>query len=408
MDSTAIVIIVIVLVVLIAGIAIFLSRRTTSGGSAPAAPPPPQRRDQTPTGTYPTAPGSATPPGTVDRAGKRLFEDEPTQIPSPPPAAGTPAPPAPPPQSAPSPVSPAPVAAPQPAQPSAPPEPAPAIPTEDVRFTVFHPKEVAVERWYTLLTYAHIEAALAQVQADAARFKEDMGGNPRQAQSSAPAQLARGTEITVLPQMDGVEFNPERITFKWVEDLHRAEFRMRAAKPLAGLAGNGTVSILVGPVIVATIKIGMLFDDEDSTLPLKDVAPAQATASIYQAEKIFISYSHKDTPVATACRAVYKALGYDVLIDVDKLRSGENWTEALMRLIDNADIFQLFWSQNSAQSNFCRKEWQYALEQEKLKGNAFIRPVYWEQPLVPPPDELEPLHFAYVALPKSSVDDNVH
>ena len=101
-----------------------------------------------------------------------------------------------------------------------------------------------------------------------------MGDTPRQAQSGSPAQLARGTEITVLPQMDGVEFNPERISFKWVEDMHRAEFRMKAAQPLAGLAGNGTVSILVGPVIVATVKMGMLFDDADTTPPLKAPAPA--------------------------------------------------------------------------------------------------------------------------------------
>jgi hypothetical protein len=97
-----------------------------------------------------------------------------------------------------------------------------------------------------------------------------------------------------------------------------------------------------------------------------------------------------------------------VLIDVDSLRSGEDWTDALMRLIDRADIFQLFWSQNSAQSQFCRQEWQYALQQEKLKGDTFIRPVYWEQPLIPPPEELEPLHFAYVPLPKSEADPNVH
>lgn len=446
MDSTAIVIIVIVLIVLIAGIGVLLfSRRARDEDGSRLGryteAPPPKRAEPPDNGTYrrPAVPPQPAPPEpSRNRTGTGLFEDQtpldgspppprPQQAPAPareaaPPPKDTqrslpPAPPVSSPQPAPIPIGrpapkpePGPLAspAPEPAKPAAKPEEAPAIPTEAVRFTVFHPKEVAVERWYTLLTYTHIETVLAQVQADAARFKEEMGGTPRQAQSGAPAQLARGTEITIVPQIDGVEFNPERITFKWVENMHRSEFRLRAAKPLAGLAGSGTVSILVGPVIVATIKIGMLFDEDDKTIPLKDVAPAQATAEIYKADKIFISYSHKDTPVANACRAVYKALGYDVLIDIDSLRSGENWTDALMKLIDRADIFQLFWSQNSAQSVFCRQEWQYALQQEKLKGDDFIRPVFWEQPLVTPPEELESLHFAYVPLPKADTDPNVH
>jgi hypothetical protein len=44
-----------------------------------------------------------------------------------------------------------------------------------------------------------------------------------------------------------------------------------------------------------------------------------------------------------------------------------------------------------------RKEWSYALEHSK--GPGFIRPVYWQQPLVPPPPELNDLHFTYIELP---------
>jgi hypothetical protein len=273
--------------------------------------------------------------------------------------------------------------------------PAPAI--EDVRFTVFHPKEVAVETWYTLLVYAHIESVLSKVQADAQRFKQEMGSTQREARSTAPAKLARGTVISILPEVAGVEFNPPRISFKWVEDMQRAEFRLRAGKDLAGSAANGTVTIFVGPLIVATIKVAMLFD-EASAVPVTLAADTQATASVYKQEEIFVSYSHADTPVVIACRDAYMALGYDVLIDIDKLRSGEHWSQALMELIDRADIFQLFWSQNSSKSEYVHQEWEYALKKSATKGEGFIRPVYWEKPLIPPPPELEPLHFAYVPL----------
>jgi hypothetical protein len=297
-----------------------------------------------------------------------------------------------------------------PAVPASEPEPDEVNPvaTEDVRFTAFHPKEAVVNTWYTMLVYTHIESALSRVQADAVKYKDEMGGVPRESRSGATAQLARGTEITILPEMENVEFNPERITFKWVEDMHRAEFRMKAKSELAGLAGNGAVSIFIGPLIIATIRFGMLFEEHKPVsaapeIPLKltTTAPQTSeTANIYKAEQIFASYSHKDSPVVLACRDAYKALGYDVLIDIDTLRSGEKWNNALMRMIDRADIFQLFWSPNSAQSEYCRQEWEYALRKAK-QTEGFIRPVYWEKPLVSPPNELAELHFAYVPLPKS-------
>src|SRR5258708_11538851 len=194
--------------------------------------------------------------------------------------------------------TPAPEAKPAPAQGGGPlpvsPDKTTAPTTEDVRFTVFHPREVAVEMWYTLLVYSHIDSALNKVQADAQRFKQEMGNTQREARSTAPAKLARGTEITILPEVAGVEFNPPRIAFKWVEDMQRAEFRMRAGKDLAGSAANGMVTIFVGPLIVATIKVAMLFD-EASAVPVSPATDTQATASVYKQEEIFVSYSHADT-----------------------------------------------------------------------------------------------------------------
>ncbi|MCS6869952.1 MAG: toll/interleukin-1 receptor domain-containing protein, partial [Anaerolineae bacterium] len=72
-------------------------------------------------------------------------------------------------------------------------------------------------------------------------------------------------------------------------------------------------------------------------------------------------------------------------------------------LIERATIFQLFWSENSAKSEFCREEWRYALQTPRgreTNGVGFIRPVYWRKPMPTPPEELKHLHFAYVRLPR--------
>ena len=43
------------------------------------------------------------------------------------------------------------------------------------------------------------------------------------------------------------------------------------------------------------------------------------------------------------------------------LRAGEQWQPRLLELIEDADVFQLFWSGNSMDSRHCRIEWEHAL-----------------------------------------------
>ena len=274
-------------------------------------------------------------------------------------------------------------------------------PVESLRFTAFYPKEVAVETWNTLLVYTHIAAALSQVQADAARFKQEIGERQREAFGVASRPMKRGTELTIVPQGQGVVFNPARMTFAWLEDWHQAAFRFQAKRELAGLAMNAEITVYAGPLILAVLRMPLLCEGRLAGEALR-TPDAQATALAYQ--HIFTSYSHRDTEVVLACRNAYQSLGLDVLIDVDSLRAGEDFNRALMQMIETSDIFQLFWSRRSAESPYVRKEWEYALAHSK--GEGFIRPVYWELPQIPPPEPLGKYHFKYIELPKlaSSVD----
>ena len=70
--------------------------------------------------------------------------------------------------------------------------------------------------------------------------------------------------------------------------------------------------------------------------------------------------------------------------------SCEEWGP--LELIEQADVFQLFWSEHSARSENVKREWLHALE---LQRPNFVRPVYWTSNLQPdPPEELGELHFA--------------
>ena len=91
----------------------------------------------------------------------------------------------------------------------------------------------------------------------------------------------------------------------------------------------------------------------------------------------------------------YTVLGMQSLRDVHVLRSGEKWHPALLKHIEQADIFQLYWSDNAKHSTYVEQEWRHALKQARP---SFIRPLYWEHPMPDPPLELDEIHFAYFPL----------
>lgn len=262
-----------------------------------------------------------------------------------------------------------------------------AIP-EGTSFTAIYPKECKIETWHTLLVYAHLLSVVQDVRQDAQRFK-DQFPTRKETNSSSFTKIIRGTELTIVPSCDGLVFNPERVVLKWLEDYHRADFRFRADKSLANDAARGQIAIYAGPIIVGTLRLAMLLNEADSQVPVEN----EEHSSMYHKEDIFVSYSHKDSNVVLACQKAYKALGFNVFIDIDTLRAGQVWNEELMKMIDNATIFQLFWSQNSSKSQYCQQEWQHALKWNK---EGFIRPVYWEFPMPEPPEELSRYHFDYI------------
>lgn len=261
-----------------------------------------------------------------------------------------------------------------------------------ISFTAYHPKEGNVETWHTLLVYTHIASMLKKVQSDAKKFDHQIE-SPKQTTSKSSTPIARGTELTIVPSCEGVTFNPERVSLKWMEDFHRVDFRFKADKFLSGDAAKGSIDIYVGPLIIGTLKFAMLFNEKDSRPDLEH----EESAIMYGKDDVFISYSRKDSAIARTFKTVLESTGLDVFLDVDDIRSGQLWEDELKRRIERAQIFQIFWSSNYSQSENCKQEWEYALKQNKDEG--YIRPVFWEKPLSPkPPEELNKFNFKYVEL----------
>jgi hypothetical protein len=296
-----------------------------------------------------------------------------------------------------------------------------AVVDENVQFTVYRPSAVQAEVWYPLLAFAH----LAERRPDAPPGQPDPIEQVREmavqvlgeeAAYGAPRVDARGGvpregQLTFVPFVEGMDFNPRSQTFEWQEDVHQQNFRLRARADTAGSVLRGQLTVYLGAFILADIDLTFWVDlaapppptptvrrtllDTSSaspTPPQPELTPA--TAVPYQS--VFPSYSHKDLAIVRQAELYGKALGHVYLRDRLALRTGEEWEVRLLELIDKADIFQLFWSSNSMRSEYVRREWEHA---QALGRPGFVRPTYWEVPMPQstnpplPPDDLAKLHF---------------
>lgn len=107
----------------------------------------------------------------------------------------------------------------------------------------------------------------------------------------------------------------------------------------------------------------------------------------------FVSYASQDrSRVAAIIQGMKKARpDMDIFFDIESLRSGQKWEEALKSEISNRDILFLCWSKFARDSKWVDMEWRYALES---KGEDCIEPIPIDSPEVcPPPVELQKKHF---------------
>jgi len=279
---------------------------------------------------------------------------------------------------------------------------------DDVQFTVYRPKTVRPRKWMPLLVFMHLADRrpdapanepdpIEQVRQQAQTLLGAAAADYRDISADARQGIPKESEITLVPDVPGVSFNPHSRIFRWEKDVHREEFDLRADPSLDGKIARGSISAYLGVILIARIDLAITVNSSHS-----DAGDAQTDDAIHATpyRKIFASYSRRDAEVVRQFEHFIETTGDRFLQDVRHLRAGEKWDDGLLRLIDQADVFQLFWSSNSMGSPHVRREWEYALS---LGRPAFIRPTFWEDPFPEspadslPPESLRRLHFHRLA-----------
>jgi hypothetical protein len=281
---------------------------------------------------------------------------------------------------------------------------------DDVQFTVYRPARLQPEVWQSMLLYAHksdpiidptrgpIDPVKEVEERAAAHFQgEDVRANT----VDARRPLAGGASLRIEPDLPGVRCDPTVAEIVWNRPVHEAHFRVFAPAGLAGTVVRGWIRVWCGLLLIGEVRVAI----EVSVAGARRSPSALISQPVARYRKIFPSYSHADKAIVEQFEVAARALGDQYLQDVIVLRSGEDWNARLLSLIEDADIFQLFWSSNSMRSPHCRREWEKALA---LRRSMFVRPIYWEEPLPAAPAALRTLHFTKIPtaldlVPASSV-----
>ena len=245
---------------------------------------------------------------------------------------------------------------------------------DDVQFTVYRPSAVTPDVWHPFVAFAYrtepivlpdgrTVRPLEQVEQRAAQLLSDLPSAYESVRTDSDAGLPRGTDLLFEPWIESGAFNPPTQSLRWEEAVHEVHFRLRVPASADGSRLRGGIRVFAGAVVIGDLTFRLPVSSEQTA-----VAAATDRDTTRRFRRIFASYSHRDVAVVEAVEQYVSATGDRYLIDSESLRSGEVWDERLCRLIDEADIFQLFWSTNAMNSPFVRREWELLAGQLGRRG----------------------------------------
>jgi hypothetical protein len=259
---------------------------------------------------------------------------------------------------------------------------------ERPKITAAYPEAMAPWSWATLEVFLYLRDYRELVGSEIRRLQDREDLDYSAMSSELPRSLPAGCPIRVCLQSSALRCNPSETTIHWHEPYNRLPFRISPLDQAKdGYSASLDIDLFADDLPVASMRPAIAVNSQ------LHGEQAKATADAAWYEDIFASYAREDLKLVRHLKERYEALGLYLFVHLDDLRSGDLWRAALFRRIDESDLFQLFWSEHARRSKYVAAEWQHALRAQDVKGGRFIRPVYWEDPMPPIPEELAQINF---------------
>ncbi len=205
--------------------------------------------------------------------------------------------------------------------------------------------------------------------------------------------VARGTELMFGLRVPGARVDEPHQSLLWRGMPESVQFGVTIPSdhPAASLIGTVTVSHGTVPIGHVKFVIKAVTGPAASGEP---PAPAEQRWTRYR--QAFISYANQDRAEVLKRVQMLDRVNIHFFQDVFSLEPGERWAKALYKNIDRSDVFFLFWSSAAKNSEWVLKEVRYAMERhagDELAPPEIVPVMIEGPPPVPPPPELNDLHF---------------
>jgi hypothetical protein len=264
--------------------------------------------------------------------------------------------------------------------------------TDNIDVTVFSAQEVVPGDQFLIQVFAHLPVQARHARALAAEFDSvtKRGGFTS---LSVPARAE--TELGFELRVPGVQVEEASQALIWRRRAQSVQFGVSVPEDARAGTRIATVIVSSNSVPVGDVKFKLVITDGARRSAPPGVAPVGDDARPF--ERAFASYAREDWPevvrrvqVLRLKRLTRLRLFNDVL-DIDP---GERWSRRLYLEIDNCDVVLLFWSKAARDSEWVRREVQYALARRVTEFDPpEIVPVILEAPPCAPWPELEDRHF---------------
>jgi hypothetical protein len=266
--------------------------------------------------------------------------------------------------------------------------PVAAEPIAPVDCTVFAPPAVAAGESALVQVFVHGASHDEIVRSRASEFDP---AAVRRAVRSLAAYIETGARLTFELGMPGARVDDPAQLLTWNGRPDSVQFGIYVPRECAAKTLIGTVRVAQDGVPLGQIKFTLAIRSERRPEQLAPVGEDRHRYTL-----AFVSYASEDRPRVLARLQSFDVTGLQYFKDVLDLKPGERWERELYRHIDEADVFLLSWSTAAYESEWVRREANYALERSRDDPDGY--PVIWPMiiegpPVLEPWPELSGLHF---------------
>lgn len=264
---------------------------------------------------------------------------------------------------------------------------------DEVSSTVYAPGQAGPGDSFLVQVFVHLPEQAASLDEIAKEADEDAR---RRITSMLQKKVKRGTELTFHLLMPGLEVDEPVQPCVWNGEPSCVQFGVTVPENCKPRNIIGTVTVSEKSVPIGHLKFKFKITGDASSEADASSRQPVPVGNMIRYQQAFISYASKDRPEVLKRVQMLNLAKIKFFQDLLTLEPGDSWEKLLYEYIDKSDVFFLFWSTAASESEWVRKEVEYAIKRKtghEEFGPEIIPVIIEGPPPAKPPSELGSLHF---------------